>query len=190
MELPNWVGYLARSHHYTGAALLANKENNMHPHRSMSPVLAGLSLLAAPLAVFVAPMAQAAVPDPCTFVTLAEVNAITGGAALKSESRKTGNQAACVFLDQAKSAVYTLDIEEDPDPKRALKDVLSNTEKQHKKPGKPLPGVGDQAAYIENMRVVYAAKGKFFICSYFAGGKYNTEANIAKLSEAVIKRVK
>lgn len=186
MELPNRVGYIGRAHHYTGAALLANKENNMHSLRSLSTALAVVSTFAVSLPQLV----HAAVPDPCTFVTLAEVNAITGGAALKSESRKTGNQAACVFLDQAKSAVYTLDIEEDPDPKRALKDVLSNTEKQHKKPGKPLPGVGDQAAYIENMRVVYAAKGKFFICSYFAGGKYNTEANIAKLSEAVIKRVK
>jgi len=137
-----------------------------------------------------APLAHAAVPDPCTFVTLAEVNAIAGGAALKAESRVNGSQGACVFLDKSKSAVYTLDIEEDPDPKRALKDVLANTEKQHKKPGKPLTGIGDQAAYIENMRVVYAAKGKYFICSYFAAGQHNTEANIAKLSEAVIKRVK
>lgn len=136
------------------------------------------------------PLVHAAVPDPCTFVTLAEVNAIAGGTALKAELRKTANQAACVFVDKSKGAVYTLDIEEDPDPKRALKDVLANTEKQHKKPGKPLPGIGDQAAYIENMRVVYAAKGKYFICSYFAAGSHNTEANIAKLSEAVIKRVK
>lgn len=137
-----------------------------------------------------APLAHAAVPDPCSFVTLAEVNAVAGGAAQKAESRKTGNQAACVFLDKNKAAVYTLDIEEDADPKRALKEVLDSTEKQHKKPGKPLAGIGDQAAYIENMRVVYAAKGKYFICSYFAAGAHNTEANIAKLSEAVIKRVK
>jgi hypothetical protein len=158
----------------------------MHSRRALPLVLSGL-----PLAIlFAAPAVHAVVPDPCAFVTVAEVNAIVGGAAVKAESKKTPSQASCIVVDQAKNPVYTLDIEEDPDPRKALKELLTNAEKQHKKPGKVLAGIGDQAAYVENMRVVYAAKGKYFVFSYFGNGKYNTEPNIAKLSEAVIKRIK
>jgi hypothetical protein len=81
-------------------------------------------------------------------------------------------------------------VEEVSDVKAAYASTIGMTERMYKKPAKPVPGVGDQAGYVENLKVLYAIKGKYLVSSYFTGGKYNTEANIVKLSETVLRRVK
>lgn len=123
-------------------------------------------------------------PDACSFVTLAEVNEVTKGEAKSRSVTNHPRYSECSFQDAGKSAVYTLKIEVDDDPKGSLAMM-----RKEKTPPRELPGIGDEAIYHYTSRAVYSAKGKWFISSYFTG-KNSDEVTSAKFAEKVIARIR
>lgn len=127
---------------------------------------------------------QAAPPDACTFVTLEEVNGIAKGEAKTRSVTNHPRFSECSFQDASKSAVYTLKIEVDDDPRASLAMMRR---------GKPTPaeltGIGDEAIYHPSSRAVFAAKGKWFISSYFTGKNSDQETSAA-FAAKVIARIK
>ncbi|MEP0774643.1 MAG: hypothetical protein HRF46_09830 [Acidobacteriota bacterium] len=136
-------------------------------------------------ALFLFPLSsQAAPPDACTFVTLEEVNSIAKGEAKARSVTNHPRFSECSFQDASKSAVYTLKIEVDDDPRASLAMMRR---------GKPAPteltGIGDEAIYHPSSRAVFAAKGKWFISSYFTGKNSDQETSAA-FAAKVIARIK
>lgn len=149
-----------------------------------------LSLAATLLLAIAAPSAFAAPPDPCTLISMEEVNKMArNGDALHVQKRASASTSECVYLDKGKSAVLTIEIRDSKDPAGDLKYDVSVAERAYKKKTKPLTGIGDEAVYIDHIWGAEFRKGKRIGYLYFTGSKYGGEPVVVAVAKLIASRL-
>jgi hypothetical protein len=145
---------------------------------------AALLLLAAPTAF--------ATPTPaCEVVTLEEVNAIAGGAAVQTQVHKSGNPTQCAWVDSKRAAVLVIWLRE---VQYAVENELQyereNLEKIYRGKVKWLQTVGDNAFWMPVNKQLVFRKGKTIVSVAFARKENQDEIHTAQVARMVETRLK
>lgn len=153
----------------------------------------GTSILALTLPLLLlSGSAQAAPPDPCTFFTVEELNKLAkGGDAVRAEkSGGRGAESQCNWLKQGGDNVMNITIRQTD---RAADDLKLTGKVQvtmYKKPVKAIAGVGDEAWWGDNTRMLAFRKGNYLVTMYWGGSKYGEEESTVAVGKLVAAKLK
>jgi len=144
------------------------------------------------LASLLLPLAALAeAPDACSIVSLADVNAIAGGAATKVQVAKSGNPSECQFVDDHHAAVLVLTIRQvQYAAENELQGDRESLEKIYKARAKWLDGVGEHAFWMAATHQLEFRKAKTLVTVRFARDKNMNELDSAQLARLIDSRLK
>ncbi|MCU0626934.1 MAG: hypothetical protein MUF21_10700 [Gemmatimonadaceae bacterium] len=131
-------------------------------------------------------------PDPCTFFTVAEVNALAkGGDAIRAEpSGGSGKERQCNWLRKGGDNVLNITVRESTDPAGDLAMTGRAWQGMYKQPPKPVAGVGDGASWGGRMEMLAFHKGKYFVNMSWGGSKYGGESSITAMAKTVAGKLR
>lgn len=128
-----------------------------------------LSILAA--AFFAAgPAIAADAIEPCSFMTIDEVNAMVNVPASRTRSMETKNGFECTFLDSSRKAVFSLEIRPSKLPKAELDMEAESLQKIYRTSVKPVE-IGDGGFWLATKQELFFRKGKYIVRVVMVGGK-------------------
>jgi hypothetical protein len=150
-----------------------------------SRILLATALLAA------GPALAAEALEPCTYLSIDEVNAWVNVPASKTRSTPTKNGYECTYLDNTNKAVFVLEIRPAKLPKAELDMEAESLQKIYRTSVKPQE-VGDGGFWLTTKQELYFRKAKYIVRVVLVGGKdpKATEAKTASAGRLVETRLK
>lgn len=144
-----------------------------------------LALAALPFA------ALAEVPDPCSLVTMEEINTIASGVVTKVSPRRSGNPAECAFEDSRRAAVLVVRVREvQYAAENELQYERENLEKIYRQKVKWIEGVGESAFWLQANKSAMFRKGKRLVTVTFAREQNAREVDTLQAARLIEARIK
>lgn len=135
--------------------------------------------------------AEAAPPDTCAFFTVDEINKFAkGGDAVRAEKRSQGTESQCNWLRKSGDNVFNLTLRESTNAAADYKLTVKTYEAIYKKPVKPIAGLGDEAWWGDNLRMLTFRKGSLIVNLSWGGSQYGDEASVVNIAKAVAGKLK
>jgi hypothetical protein len=134
--------------------------------------------------------ALADVPDTCTLLKPAEINAVAQTPVERIEPRKSGNPSQCAFLDARRGAVLVITVRE---VKYAVKDEMfyerENLEKIYRAKSKPIDTIGEGGFWLNANKQLVFRKAKFIVWVVFSTPKNQNEVDTGAMARLVESRL-
>jgi hypothetical protein len=147
-------------------------------------LLAALAF-AAPLAALAAP------PEACSLLSIADVNAVAAGAAVKMQRTRSGNPTECAYNDSKNGAVLVISLRE---VQYAIEGELQtereNLEKIYRGKVKWLTDVGENGFWMPINKQLVFRKAKTLISVKFARVPNQTEVDSSQIARLIDSRLK